>query len=333
MGSARQISLISSLSIGLLARAMSLVRAGHNSSEQASSTLFRFFRSRHVEDLRFIFFAAVFAGLLDFLVLLLPFVATLDPNSTLGQNLVDTRKFLGPFLVPGFAVIAAAIAWSYQSASSRLGVVDLFACEISTLCRVGSIFDVANRYIERYDSIALGAGGGAELQQGDPPAFVSQEEYFPVFDNNARDLQLLDRTVVSHITEFYTYMKAARDSLRRAAGPARQEAVVNVIFMTFLAYESARRAVRDLIEFEPAAAECTVVILLTELECYSFLLRIYPAGDVRNARLKLREAAYKKEVPALWKYVSSHRETDPDWLSAIATVPELQKQFERVFPP
>ena len=53
-------------------------------------------------------------------------------------------------------------------------------------------------------------------------------------------------------------MKATRDMLRQLsdlrlnAGPAEAErkAVVNVIYMVFLAYESARRAIDDLIEFE-----------------------------------------------------------------------------------
>ena len=40
-------------------------------------------------------------------------------------------------------------------------------------------------------------------------SFVSQEEYFPIFEHNSSDLESLEALVVQSITEYYTYMKAS----------------------------------------------------------------------------------------------------------------------------
>ena len=55
------------------------------------------------------------------------------------------------FFVPVVGVVGAVIAWAYQSGSARLGVIDLFACEISTLCRVATVVDTARRYADKFD--------------------------------------------------------------------------------------------------------------------------------------------------------------------------------------
>jgi hypothetical protein len=148
-------------------------------------------------------------------------------------------------------------------------------------------------------------------------------------------------------------MKAMRDSLRklaeieppRAATPkmetphAKTElgpwhaAITNVIYLLFLAYESGRKAVHDLIEFQPTAAECTIVILLTELKCYSFLLTHIEHDNFRYQRLKLREENYKQEVPRLFRKVMSHaeKENEKDWLPAMRIGMELARRYEDAF--
>ena len=74
------------------------------------------------------------------------------------------------------------LAWTYQAGSARLGVVDLFACEIATLCRVAAVIDMVQRYIDLFHT-------GPEMPlphaiDGDMPTnggrFTSQESYFPV---------------------------------------------------------------------------------------------------------------------------------------------------------
>ena len=61
------------------------------------------------------------------------------------------------------------------------------------------------------------------------------------------------------------------------------------MYMQFLAFESARKAVRDLIEFEPNNAENKITIFISELPLYGFLLKHFQKGDLRHARLKLRQ--------------------------------------------
>ena len=76
-----------------------------------------------------------------------------------------------------------------------------------------------------------------------------------MYDNNLSDLQPLDVSVVTFVTQFYTYRKTMMDFLRRIAVTKalspRLSLMEQMIYMQFLMYESAREAVEVLIEFEP----------------------------------------------------------------------------------
>src|SRR5262249_41650614 len=104
---------------------------------------------------------------------------------------VEWVKTLITLLGPALGVTGVMIAWGYRSASARLGVVDLFAGEIGTLCRVGTVFDVGRRYTSMFRDPPK----KATLSSTGHGGFVSEEHYFPVFDTNARDLQLLEAIV------------------------------------------------------------------------------------------------------------------------------------------
>ena len=322
---------------------------------------FRFFRSKHVRDFKVICAVALTVFLVHLiLVLVFGVVNWGDKSATVPKTVLmlgagDVARPL-PTQAPGLKDSASAffsfvigyigaavpiygiiIGWAYQSAFKRLGIVDLFACEISTLCRVGTILDMAQRYIDAYkkdtrDSLEwLGFG-----------KFVSQEEYFTVFSNNSRDLQFLEASVVENITEFYTYVKAMRDLQRRLAEVTERgmqardaktdpwhEAIAHVLYLGYLSYESARKAIGELVEFEPAAAERKIAILITELKCYRFLLEFYKNDPVRSGRLKLREEGYKQEVSGLDRRVNSgYGEHQKDWGPAKETLPELKKQYK-----
>jgi hypothetical protein len=73
---------------------------------------------------------------------------------------------------------------------------------------------------------------------------------------------------------------------------------VNVIYMQFLGFESGRKAIRDLVEFEPTQAENICTILLSELVAHGFLRRQF-SGDLRQRRLQAREAEYRRVIPGL----------------------------------
>lgn len=314
-------------------------------------TVDRLFESRHVEDLRLIVASALNAVALVFAIcVVLAFgkvVATDHLSLETVINLVTSMggRFL-TFFGPVLAVFGAVLAWAYQVGSARLGVVDLFACEISTLCRVATIVDTVGRYVDKFDTATLSEEVGTGNSQAPKRQFTAQENYFPVFEGNIRDLQTLEARVVVNITEFYTYMKVVRDSLRTLAGieppPAVSEAsntvpaadpwhaaVRNVVYMLFLSLESARHAITDLVEFEPEYAERTIVILISELEAYRFLRAQYKdkKEDMHYQRIELRALEYEALVPGLCHSVEKHSEKNLTWEPARRLVPELRRRF------
>ena len=172
----------------------------------------------------------------------------------------------------------------------------------------------------------------------DTSRFTSQESYFPVFDASVKDLQPLEADVVKHVTAFYTYMKVMRDSLRRLAEikpPADggqhdddwHRAICSVMYMQFLGLESARKAIKDLVEFEPTQAEDMITVLLSELLAYGFLREQF-RGDLRQRRLEARDESYRSEIPALHRLVMAGK--GPQWEAAKDLAMEMMKRFHRV---
>jgi hypothetical protein len=274
--------------------------------ERSAATLNRLATSRHVADLRLIVSAT---GYIFVLCLVLAVIATILDGTASGVS-----AFIGGM----FALAYGIVGWAYQSGNSRLGIVDLFACEITTICRVCTIVDLTRRHVEAFNADLPKSGE----TQASPDEIVKRirnafshyeasESYTPVFDHNASDLRVLEVKVVTNVTAFYTYLKAMRDALRNLtkvdAPPAFgekhdawHEALASVLYMQFLAFESARKAVRDLVEFEPNQVENMITILISELCAYSFLLNYFPAGDAtgkgedfRHDRLHLRQEAYR----------------------------------------
>jgi hypothetical protein len=284
---------------------------------EAASTFFRFFRSKHVADLRFIAVASLYLLLVAVLLF-----------ASLGA---------WAFVPTAFTVWGAVLAWAYLAASARLGIVDLFACEISTICRVGAIVDIANRYVNQYPQAEHHPDRATADQQSAPIYVVSQENYFPVFDTNSRDLHILEAKVVIDITAFYTYMKATRDIQRKLAAlmasgqsevqieEARRAALANMITMVFLGYESARKAIQNLIEYEPTRIDMVIVILITELKCYSFLKNHPEISKGWYDRVRDREFEYND----IYKDIESSLTTRPgkDWQRARLAFPVLRERY------
>lgn len=289
---------------------------------EAASTFSRFFRSKHVGDLRLFFRLALLALFVH---------AWFVRHESAGDTV----------LVAALPLYAAIVAWTYLAAGTRLGVVDLFACEIRTVCRVSTVFEVAKIYIDKHAECQKMIDNG----QGDQPfgekplaldskGFISQEDYFPVFSNNSHDLESLEATVVGNITEFYTYMKVARDLQRKLADYATakiaEATYVNLIYVLYLGHESARRAIKELIEFEPSRAENIMIILLTELRCFAFLCNYYPHGGLKFQRLLFRLRDYKCDLDALKRDVAERSENDPDWGPARRTLSALKERYDEV---
>jgi hypothetical protein len=315
---------------------------------QESSTFVRLGRSRHVADLRLIFSVTtilMIMGVIASLAFCLEYqVMTNWPEVNNGHSIwvwvrltfsavIASGPFIGGICILGGGVLA----WTYQTGSARLGVVDLFACEIATLCRVGAVTEMVQRYVDMFQH------GPHEKERrvvdGAPPestAFTSQESYFPVFDASVKDLQALEADVVKHVTAFYTYMKVMRDALRKLAAirPApdgrRNDdwhvALCNVVYMQFLGLESGRKAIKDLVEFEPKQAEDMITILLSELLAYGFLREQFK-GDLRQRRLEARDETYRRDIPQLNQLVWAAQ--GAEWEAAKDLAIEMMKRFNR----
>jgi hypothetical protein len=311
------------------------------SAEESGSTFFRFFRSKHVADLRLI--VALALGMLALHAFVVGVFAAEDmynqPTTSNIPPALEFFEFFSKYFGAALPIYGAIVAWAYLNASARLGIVDLFASEISTVCRVGTIFEIGKTSIQLLNVKSRISSA----------SYTGKEEYFPVFDQSARDLQVLEASVVENITEFYTYMKAMRDSRRKLSeiepqvsggGPESdpwQTTACNVIFVLYLAYESGRLAVDDLVEFQPAKAERTIVAFLTELTCYTFLVTYFEEhfgkNDLRYLRLKLRESRYKEVVaPQLYcKVVDGFYKNEMDWDRAKNTIPALEMLYRDAF--
>ena len=176
---------------------------------------------------------------------------------------------------------------------------------------------------------------------GNGAHFTSQESYFPVFDTSVRDLQKLEADVVQNVTAFYTYMKVMRDYLRKLADTPPPSAgstshdddwhkvVCSVIYMQFLGLESARKAIQDLVEFQPTRAEDIFTILLSELAAYDFLRNQFH-GDLFDRLLKGRENQYGEYQDL---YFAARSESGPKWARAKEVADEVVKRYANIILP
>jgi hypothetical protein len=225
----------------------------------------RFRRSPHCQDLLFI---AVAAGVFCIVALLVCiFVKT-------------PEAFIA---VLGIAL--TVVGWAYQAANTRFGVVDLFAAEIATLCRVSAVSEFIPNSIRRY------------YAGGDFPKIESLSDYIVIFDNHAKDLEILDGDVVRYVTQFYVYTKALTDAVSRGAlakGPRNNPGALNIVYNAFLAFESARQALTVLMDDGVERTEYVLTAMLSEVPAYLLLLsEIRDSEDVRFQRLSSRLRQYQ----------------------------------------
>jgi hypothetical protein len=313
-----------------------------------TDTVDRLFDSRHVNDLRLIAATAFCITALVFAI------ASIDAVSFCmgdwaAQHFANIYKaiayiannggthFVGVF-APTLAIFGAILSWAYQKGSDRLGIVDLFACEIDTLCRVVTVIEMVKNLSDGPKDSAV------------PQHFTSEENYFPILDGNTHDLQSLEANVVINITAFYTFMKTVRDSFRKGAdlrADQREESLKALIYMLYLALESGRKAMDDLVEFEPTHTERTMVILISELKAYEFLRMNYQKEDeMHYNRLILRGPGYVRLVGALDSLLDGDHEealvavkrgnldnptyAQSQWSAALQLRDELDKRFKEL---
>jgi hypothetical protein len=305
-------------------------------NRQESATIVRLGRSRHVADLRMIFWTTVI--MMAIAIAVVAVISFLEaPQIWDADTVVKAIGSASPFVAAVVATGFGVLTWTYQSGSARLGAVDLFACEITTLCRVAIVVEMVQRYVDLFQS-GLPSDAHSAKDGRVSTSFTSHESYFPVFDSTVKDLQSLEADVVQHVTAFYTYMKVMRDTLRKLAALAPAGAGVDdewhrtissVIYMQFLALESARHAIRDLVEYEPTQAEDMITILLSELVAYDFLRNRFQDA-LRQGQLRAREPEYRSTFQALRHDVT--RAKAPQWARAQSLFIELKMRYQRIFP-
>ena len=324
-------------------------RVGGNHDPQ--HTFRRLCTSRHLRDLQYI----VLATFLIFAVVSMAFVIgplarhwPVLKSSVLLKDLpfLSRAKFSFTEVAGTYAAIFTVINWAYQSGSRRMGTVDMFAAEISVICRVCVVIDYATTSTQAADERirrlvakpspntdgAAGEAHGPALAQPSETKFTSQEDYTQAYDDHAAELAPLDADVVTLTTEFYTYRETMLDLVRAIAvaeaGDRTRYLSREMIYMQYLMYESARNAVSWLIEYEPSRSESLVNILCSELVVYPFLREHYKGDDFRSERLELREDLYCKQVPLLLGKIESTPKDDDDWRRARTTAGELRKRYK-----
>lgn len=301
----------------ILAPVSAVLRSGN-----PRDTIDRLFDSWHLNDLRLIAAAAFYLASVVFVVAVTVAVSSCvaawstQTHDTFAQLIVFLATNGGELLVklfgPTLVLLGTVFAWAYQVGSARLGVVDLFACEIDTLCRVVTVTGLVDRLVEMSKSGVTGSGPPGTGETGKPDPFSSQENYFPILDGDVRDLQSLEADVVADITAFYTYMKTVRDTFRKLAETdgveRRNEVLTNLIYVLYLALESGRKALYYLVEYEPLRTERTMVVLLSVWAAYGFLRDRYRIpNELHYQRLILRGPGYLRLMKELSELLERKR--------------------------
>src|SRR5260221_2092896 len=149
--------------------------------------LSRFFMSGHTRDL---FVICCVAAVLILGIGEMSVYSLWTPEQKTGARLSPD---LG---VPLVTAILGIIGWADQAANTRFSVAEPFACGIGALCRIAAISDIINQYAKRYYAGET------------PPAPANTStDYFAVFNNNSKDMEVLDGDVVGAVTQFYANIK------------------------------------------------------------------------------------------------------------------------------
>lgn len=292
-------------------------------------TFKRLCESNHMEDLQWIASFALVAlfGLLwhilqyafsrheaSYIISVAYSVAAADDNSS-----QDAEKV--KFATAMLSASAAIMAWAYLAGSKRIGAIDLFASEISLICRACIVTDFAEK------SISMATHGRKSTVS------TESDQYTPFYDLQISELKPLDVDVVTAINEFYFFRKVMRSYLNRAFveedAKDRVKLFNDMIYMQFLMYESGRRAISHLAENGPAKLTSIMAALSSELILYKYLRHIYTGWDFRAERLELREIEYitvLNQIKSEIKYANTENE---EWKKALIMWKRLKKALSK----
>lgn len=272
----------------------------------------RFRRSTHTRDLFVIAVCAVIVAVF-FMVSVMALIVDHFTQSKILDFLDDG---INPELRVAFLGAAlAVIGWAYQAGNTRFGVADLFAAEIVTICRVAAVADFMPRYVRLFDAHAKF------------PPYKTGKDYTVAFDQNVKDLEVLDGDVVRFVTQFYIYLKALQDTLERGADPesaAWRESALTVIYNAFLAFESARQAITVLSDAAHERKQYVLTTLLSEIPAYLLLLEALGDTDgLRKQRIESRRETYDRLIEEIRADFSKGEQPD-------LTIDKSDRDFARI---
>jgi hypothetical protein len=266
-------------------------------------------QSSHCGDLRVIALFAVIVGLLlfhvveDEIVFGMNWVGSAIPWLQPAEQLcADFVKELGgidkTLRVATFGGVAAVIGWAYQAANIRFGVADTFAAEIATLCRVAAVNEFMPTYVDLCSE-------GKEI-----PGVVAPRDYLALFNSNAKDLEVLDGDVARFVTQFYVHMKALEDMLGKGVRADAQDHGLRLIYVAFLAFESARLALAVLMDDRLERQEYILTAMLSEVPAYLLLYRSHESlSPLRCARVMDRFNENKTLIGTIRERESGSKDT------------------------
>src|ERR1043166_6603982 len=112
---------------------------GHD--RYSSETIDRLAYSMHVEDLRLVASVTMLGA-----------IVLIGTTIWMYKKIPELPEGLAPFQITAIlAGFGGILAWCYKTGSARLGFVDVFACEIATLCRICTINDFVKTSIKTYE--------------------------------------------------------------------------------------------------------------------------------------------------------------------------------------
>jgi hypothetical protein len=250
-----------------------------------NTDLKRFFASPHCRDLLII---AVVAVVILVVTIAIALIIALGSRGLPGIDSTVLTIVVGAVL--------GVCAWAFQSTNLRFGAADIFASEIVTLCRITAVIGLIPRLVE------ASKPGGQRVHGGQ-----STQDYVVIFHNNSKDLEILDGEVVTLVTEFYVHFKAMLDTMSRLPDLGKdkeptsehanryREALLNVIYMAFLTFESGRNSLMRLIDDKLVRQEALLTALLNEIPAYIHLFEVFRTKphDIRKQRIFARLTHYQ----------------------------------------
>jgi len=160
-------------------------RLGHD--RYSAATFDRLVHSMHVEDLHWIVNVTVLVA--AFAIIVLALILTAEGYAGKFHWVPATALLAGCGAV--FAAVGAIIAWCYQTGAIRLGMIDLFASEITTLCRICTINGLADTCISAFAPDTMSGKDNLIKMKEQFGDFDSSGTYTPFFDANAKELHSL----------------------------------------------------------------------------------------------------------------------------------------------